>query len=339
MTLMQQAPEFLRGVKTPRTLMLLYHRINDLPFDPQLLAVTPEHFDQHLQVLQKRYRAQRFSDLTEASASRKVPTNSIVVTFDDGYADNLTNALPLLEKHEIPATVFVTTGIVRERKHFWWDDLARIALGEHSVPESLEIELDKFHTYSFAESTDWNVQRSTDWNLLGEQDPTPRHRLYREVSHFLRGASELERARVLGNLRDWAGLPAATESDCNALSVDELTQLGRSNLIEIGSHTVHHPVLSALSLTAQEAELCESKNYLESLLAREVSGFAYPYGTKADYTSETIAIVKAAGYKSACSNIAEAIWPGTDPFQFPRLLVRDCDGSEFENWLGQWFGE
>ncbi len=179
MTLMQQAPEFLRGVKTPRTLMLLYHRINDLPFDPQLLAVTPEHFDQHLQVLQKRYRAQRFSDLTEASASRKVPTNSIVVTFDDGYADNLTNALPLLEKHEIPATVFVTTGIVRERKHFWWDDLARIALGEHSVPESLEIELDKFYTYSFAESTDWNVQRSTDWNLLGEQDPTPRHRLYR----------------------------------------------------------------------------------------------------------------------------------------------------------------
>ena len=339
MTLMQQAPEFLRGVKTPRTLMLLYHRIDDLPSDPQLLAVTPEHFDQHLQVLQRRYCAQRFADLTEASASRKVPTNSIVVTVDDGYADNLTNALPLLEKHEIPATVFVTTGIVRERKHFWWDDLARIALGEHSVPESLEIELDKLHTYSFVEINNWCGQRSTDWNLLCEQDPTPRHRLYREASHFLRGASELERARVLRNLRDWAGLPAATESDCNVLSVDELTQLGRSDLIEIGSHTVHHPVLSALSLAAQEVELCESKNYLESLLDREVAGFAYPYGTKADYTSETIAVVKTAGYKSACSNIAEAIWPGTDPFQFPRLLVRDCDGSEFENWLGQWFGE
>ncbi|MBS1952677.1 MAG: polysaccharide deacetylase family protein [Cyanobacteria bacterium SZAS-4] len=339
MTLMQQAPEFLRGVKTPRTLMLLYHRIADLSSDPQLLAVTPEHFDQHLQVVRRKYRSHKFSALTESGASPKTPANAIVITFDDGYADNLTNALPLLEKHGIPATVFVTTGFVQERKYFWWDELARIILGEHSVPDSLELQLTELRSYSFVGITDWNAQRSAVWNLMCQQDPTQRHQLYREVSHFLRGASEAARASVLANLRDWAGLTVADESSCNALSVEALKRLARSNMIEIGSHTVDHPVLSTLSATAQETELRESKNYLESLLGHEVKGFAYPYGTRADYTAETTALVKTTGYKSACSNIAEAIWAGTDPFQFPRLLVRDCDGTSFEKWLGSWFGE
>ncbi|CAN5457799.1 polysaccharide deacetylase family protein [soil metagenome] len=338
-TLMQQAPEFLRGVKTPRILMLLYHRVSDLPSDPQLLSVRPAHFEQHLQVLQKKYRALKSSQLVETDTSQKVSTNSIVVTFDDGYADNLTHALPLLEKHEIPATVFVTTGIVQERKLFWWDELARITLGAHDVAKSLELQLDKFQSWTFDQINDWSVQCSTDWNLLCEQDPTSRHKLYRDVSHFLRGASEGERARVLQNLREWASLIATVDSDCNALTADELTKLGAADMIEIGSHTMHHPVLSALSASAQEAELRDSKLYLESLLGCEVQGFAYPYGTKSDYTSETTTLVKKVGYKSACSNIAEAIWAGTDSFQLPRLLVRDCDGSIFEEWLSQWFGE
>lgn len=360
MTVMQQAPEFLRGVKTPRTLMLLYHRIDDLSFDPQLLSVTPAHFDEHLQVLQKKYRALPLSHLIENGGSKRrfssssnlsgssdstisesvaKSANSIVVTFDDGYADNLKHALPLLEKHQIPATVFITTGIVQQRNHFWWDELARVVLGQHDVPEQLELTLSDSRAWTVDNAGGWSERCDADWNLLCEHDPTERHKLYRDVSCFLRGASEPERERVLECLRGWAGLAAPGEARCVALTTDELVTLSASELIEIGSHTVHHPVLSSLALAEQEAELRDSKKYLESLLEREVDHFAFPYGTKSDYSAETIALVKSAGYKSACSNIAEAIWAGTDQFQFPRLLVRDCDGDYFEKWIGAWFGE
>ncbi|MBI2809741.1 MAG: polysaccharide deacetylase family protein, partial [Candidatus Melainabacteria bacterium] len=338
MTLMPQAPEFLRGVKTPRTLMLLYHRINDLTCDPQLLSVTPEHFDQHLQVLQKKYRVVNSSHLVELDHSRKVSANSVVVTFDDGYADNLTQALPLLEKHEVPATVFVTTGVVEQRKHFWWDELSRLVLGEHDVPDKLQLTLEKSQHWNFSDIERWSDLRATGWNLTCAEDPTSRHQLYRDLSHFLRGASEQERDRVLESLRNWVCFTAPGASDCMALTADELIELSKVGSIEIGSHTVHHPVLSNLSSMAQESELRDSKQYLESLLGREVSGFAYPYGTKSDYTLETTELVKKVGYRSACSNIAEAIWAGTDSFQFPRLLVRDCDASAFEKSIGEWFG-
>lgn len=338
MTLMQAAPDFLRGVKTPRTLMLLYHRINNLTSDAQLLAVTPDHFDQHLQVLQKKYRAVNSSHLIESDNSRKVSANSVVVTFDDGYADNLLQALPLLEKHEIPATVFVTTGLVQQREHFWWDELSRLVLGDHDVPESLQLNLGESKHWNFSDIGRWSDQRAPEWNLICAEDPTSRHKLYRDLSHFLRGASEPERKYVLESLRNWARLEAPSDSDCIALTADDLIKLSTVESIEIGSHTVHHPDLSNLSSTAQESELRDSKQYLESLLGREIKGFAYPYGTKSDYTPETTELVKKVGYKYACSNIAEAIWAGTDSFQFPRLLVRDCDGSSFEKWIGQWFG-
>jgi peptidoglycan/xylan/chitin deacetylase (PgdA/CDA1 family) len=319
--------------------MLLYHRISDLPFDPQLLSVTPEHFDQHLQVLQSKYRAINSSDLVKSDDSRKVSANSVVVTFDDGYADNLIHALPLLEKHQIPATVFVTTGIVQQRKHFWWDELFRVVLGEHDVPELLELNLHKSQRWNLGDIDGWSERRAAEWNLVSTDDPTSRHRLYRDLSHFLRGASEPERESILECLRKWAGLKAPGESDCIVLTDEELIKLSSAILIEIGSHTVHHPVLSNLSSSAQEAELRDSKQYLESLLSHQVNAFAYPYGTKSDYTAETTVLVKKVGYQSACSNIAEAIWAGTDSFQFPRLLVRDCDGDSFEKWIGDWFGE
>ena len=63
-----------------------------------------------------------------------VPSAGVVVTFDDGYADNFHNAKPLLERYEIPATVFVTTGYLQDQREFWWDELERILLQPGTLP-------------------------------------------------------------------------------------------------------------------------------------------------------------------------------------------------------------
>jgi|688.fasta_scaffold106330_2 peptidoglycan/xylan/chitin deacetylase (PgdA/CDA1 family) len=358
MSLMQPVPEFLRGVKTPRVLMLLYHRIGDGASDPQLLSVTQKHFDEHLEVL-TRYRALNCFDIASIDGQRSFSTNAVAVTFDDGYADNLTNALPILQKYDTPAAVFISTGMVQERKQFWWDELTRIVFGAQKLPAVIELKLDKICRWNFAEIGNEhpheNATPKWNWNLLSKSDPTVMHAFYRQVSQYLRNTSGSERERVLGELRSWSGrglsdlpmpraMPSITStatigSGCNALTEEQIIELANSGFVEIGSHTVNHPVLAGLSEQEQRSELLTSKKFLESLIGREVHGFAFPYGTRADYTSETVSIVKEVSYKYACSNIAEVIWPGTDRFQLPRLLVRDCDGDYFQKWLSEWFGE
>jgi peptidoglycan/xylan/chitin deacetylase (PgdA/CDA1 family) len=107
-------------------------------------------------------------------------------------------------------------------------------------------------------------------------------------------------------------------------------------LIELGSHTVSHPVLSSLPAAAQQAEILGSKQRLESLIGREVSSFAYPYGSRADYTKTTTAIVRDSGFRLACANVPEGVSSSGDRLQLPRFLVRNWDGDEFERHLDTW---
>lgn len=341
---MVQAPAFIRGISKPRTLVLLYHRINTGRRDPQLLSVSPTNFSQHLEVLKKNFSIFTTSEVAAGDVSRKVSVNSVAVTFDDGYADNLTNALPLLAKHDVPATIFISTSFVKERRTFWWDELADTAFGEHEVSSMLELQLQEKNQFHFngCNSSNWVASASADdstWNVLSTHDPTTRHSLYRAASQYLRDAKDDDRQLVLQKLREWASAVKPLQAECQALTTMQLKELADCDLIEIGSHTVSHPVLSRLPVVDQKFELSESKQFLEEVLHRPIDGFAYPYGGKNDYSADTVQCVKEAGYKWAFSNVPEVVWNGTHRYQLPRLLVRDCDGEYFEKWLSEWFGK
>ncbi|MBE3119883.1 MAG: polysaccharide deacetylase family protein, partial [Candidatus Atribacteria bacterium] len=122
-----------------RVVILLYHRVFDAPSDPQLLCVHPERFGKHLEHLSRYYSVLSLSQLARALKERRLPKRAVVVTFDDGYADNLYNAKPLLEYYDIPAMVSVTTGYVGQAKEFWWDELERLLLLSPRVPEQLKV--------------------------------------------------------------------------------------------------------------------------------------------------------------------------------------------------------
>ena len=322
--------------------VLLYHRVATLRRDPQLLAVTPEHFAEHLEVLNRCAHPMSLADLAGDLGRKTVRPRSVVVTFDDGYADNLT-AAALLKAANVPATVFVATGYLDQRREFWWDELERILLSDVALPARIEltlvgesVEVDLRGT----DPIDTNACHAHDtWNVTHCNDPTPRHALYRRLFEPLRRAPHDERWEALDLLRRRADQPMTVRPAHRMMSEGEVRELASDGLIDVGAHTITHPVLSLRSTADQHREIVDSKKALERILDREVTTFSYPYGTRRDYTGETVELTRTAGFTCACSNFNEPIGRQTDLFQLPRVLVRDWDGETFlrhieEAWSG-----
>ena len=122
--------------------ILMYHRIGDPGCDPWGLAVRPERFAEHLNVLRRNARPIGLRRLAKELGEGTLKPGAVAVTFDDGYANNLYEAKPLLERHEVPATVFVTSGMVGREREFWWDELEAILLASRELPQTLRLEIE-----------------------------------------------------------------------------------------------------------------------------------------------------------------------------------------------------
>src|SRR5262249_15981713 len=116
----RQAAQQFRNRFDCKALILMYHGVAEVGSDAWSLFVTPQHFAEDLEVLRKHGRPMRLRRLAQAFGNVSLASRSVVVTFDDGYANNLHNARPLLERYDIPATVFLTTGYLGREYEFWW---------------------------------------------------------------------------------------------------------------------------------------------------------------------------------------------------------------------------
>lgn len=225
--------------------ILLYHRVSNTASDPHLLSVSPENFRAQLTYLSAHFNLISLYEMVNKIQKNNVDANDVVITFDDGYADNLYNALPILEELNIPATIFVTAGKIGSKQPFFWDIIV----------------------------------------------------------------DERDRGRPLTH--------------------PELRKLSNSNLIEIGAHTMSHVHLRDCSIEIQNKEIKKSKKILENLINKKVISFAYPFGWSGDYSSETVRLVKDAGYMYACAVEAMRISNSTNLYTIPRFVVRDWGLEEF----------
>lgn len=323
-------------------LILVYHRVAELSSDPQLMAVTPQHFAEHLEILGSKAFPISLQNLIKALGEGNIPNKGVVITFDDGYSDNLRLAKPLLERFHIPATVFVSSGAVGKERPFWWDELEGLLLRPGTLPETLHLNINgEIKIWELGEAAAYHEQdyrMNRGWSIIDRNDPSPRHSIYRSLCSQMRTLPSEEQRKILDDLSAWAGRPSFICDDHLPLTPCEIKDLVQGGLIEIGAHTMTHPVLSMLPYAAQKTEIQQSKIQLENVIGYPVTSFAYPYGAKIDYTIETVSMVQQAGFTCACSNIPEVTWNGTDPFQLPRVIVRDWDGETFTRMLKRWWG-
>jgi len=332
--LLGRAKRAVRRRFVPRPLILVYHRVAEVQIDPWRLCVSPANFDRQLGRLRAlRSRIVPVSELARGLAAKNAPRRAIAVTFDDGYCDNLEAARPLLEKYEIPATLFATAGYIGRGEEFWWDTLERVFLQPQSLPDVLELVVDgqTYHRELGAESelSESDALRWPDWKPFSEA-PTVRHQLHDELWEMLVQLRPDERDRVIAALLDWAGIGAPARPSHRPLSETELLRLRGDGLIEIGAHSMNHPALPALPAPLQAHELTRSKSRLEELLGEPVIGFSYPQGRTSQETEEQ---VRRAGYAFACGSGGTSVPRRPDIYQLPRLSVGDWDETRFASFI------
>lgn len=336
---LRQARHWLESRLAPPAIILMYHRVTELANDPYLLAVTPKHFAEHLEVIRAHGVPMRLQELVRSLRQGRVPRRAVAITFDDGYADNLHDAKPLLARHELPATVFIAAGQIGRGREFWWDELDRLLLQPGTLPPVLRLELNGIvHQWRLEEASTYaeaEYRRHHRWHIESSDDPGPRQRVFRALYGLLYSLPPSRREGVLDQLTAWAEAAPVARPSHRFLTADEAVRLAQGDLVEIGAHTMTHPVLATLPLPEQRREIQESKARLEALVSREVVSFAYPHGSS---TPETAASVGEAGFVCACSSHPDAVFGRADRFQLPRLGVRDWDGDTFARWFRWWAG-
>ena len=112
-----------------------------------------------------------------------------------------------------------------------------------------------------------------------------------------------------------------------------MAELASGNLIEIGAHSVTHPLLNTLPLASQQLEIHESKAFLEKLIGQPIRGFSYPNGAASECTRD---VVREAGFDFACASYNDVAWRGSNRFYLPRFWIGDWDAQTFSQWLQHW---
>jgi peptidoglycan/xylan/chitin deacetylase (PgdA/CDA1 family) len=311
---------WLRAQVYGGALILGYHRISSSPGVLDEVCVSPENFAEHLHELRKRTHPVRLSKLVQHLKDGSLPEKSIAITFDDGYADNLYSAKPLLEKYEIPATVFMCTGYMG--KEFWWDELERLVM-------SSQTELHRLHLQAEGKQFEWYKATGS----AEEGKPALREEFCRALYHFLLSLDVEDQNYTMAVIRSWSEVSSPGISAPRAMSEEELLRLVEGGLMELGAHTRHHPMLSQLSFERQKEEIQSSKRDLEALLTEKIAGFSYPNGRA---TVDVKRLVREMGFTYACTSLYDVVRPGSDVYELTRFWQKDVDGDQFWQGLRLW---
>lgn len=260
--------------RQPTFPIFAFHRVNDHG-DPFMAALPTEVFEQQIAFIASSYRVFTIEDLVERMGRGGVPRAAAAITFDDGYRDNLTHAAPILARHGVPATIFLTTGFVGTGELPWFD---RVALAFKASP--LE-----------ALCAPWGPRLSlaTGDDRLAALDCTLDH---------LKSVPDDERRQIVETLPDVLGTVPPRGFENIMLTWDDvraLTGLGFS----VGAHTVSHPILSRMSELQARVEIMGSRDMIASRCGATPRAFAYPNGGPRDYSEAVVRLVQEVGFTCA----------------------------------------
>ena len=284
--------------------ILMYHRVTDElgVSDAPYNAVSIDNFELQMQCLAANYNVITLDDLVIHSRhGQPLPENSAVITFDDGFRDNYTNAFPILKKHGLKATIYVCSGTVGNGKRLWFD---RVSLLLNST---------KVKSFRFPKVD------GEEFDMTGDH-----FSIHYRVHEIIKDYSPDQADEAISDLAESLEV---NESICmlskgsGMLSWDELREMQEYGII-IGAHTVSHPILSHLDDKTLEYEMLECQRVLQTNLCRPVQHFSYPNGRPCDYDDRALAIV-ADHYDSATTTTPGLTTEASDIYRLPRMHVDD----------------
>jgi len=299
----------LGGFNT-RLSILIYHRVLAQP-DP--LAPDEDDtkiFDQKMSWLSSYFKIMPLHEAVQKLRQDKLPPCTACITFDDGYADNATIALPILQKYGISATFFVSTGFL-DGGRMWNDtiiELVRQAPGPALDLRKMDLGLFEISTIHQRKQT-----INTLLNKLKYLPLKPRELKVEEMCTYS---------------------PAKLPKDL--MMTSEQVRLLHDSGMEIGGHTVNHPILARTEGTMAREEIANGKEVLESIIRSPVRAFAYPNGIPGqDYLSEHVQMVRDLGFEAAVSTSPGAAKNSSDIYQLPRIGPWDQEKFRFTLRMAQ----
>ena len=262
--------------------VLNYHRIDDPyregfdTFRPNISA-TPSDFALQMDYMSQHYNIISGADLVSfITGKRKLPPRAALITFDDGYYDNYTNAFPILKARKLPAIIFLTSNFIGTGRPFYWDLIAYCF--HHTNLEKVELP------------------------YLGLQswvDELTRNEVMQNWIQVLKQLSESDKQKVVNLLPKIMAVHIPGDAFKNLMmswsNAKELSENG----IEIGGHTASHPILTRITQDEVSSELLKCKQSIEEAINKPVLSFAYPNGKSTDFNAELMRGVYQAGFEVA----------------------------------------
>jgi len=316
-----------RSARAPQLLILMYHRVlpethPDMADVEPGMVVTPQSLDMHLSIVRRHFTLLHLSEwLALRAAGKPLPPKACVITFDDGWADNVEFAYPLLQKHRVPATIFLVADWVGTRNEFWPERLARLL--RHVGQQGPEL----FSSAAFA----WLRTNATTF-AFGAQPPT-REQLNQIFLHCKQWSDD-ELHRRLDELTQCSALPTLTTPVL--MNWTDVATLSASGLVEFGSHTCRHVRLrDGLDAGLMRHEVVDSHRLIREATGRAPETFCYPNG---DHSSQAVAQVREI-YKGAVST--QSGWNGvsSDGWLLRRIGIHNdvaADAVAFEARVSGW---
>lgn len=285
--------------------VLLYHRVLESKDDLLSEEVDKEEFERQVGALSKYFHVLSLSQAIEDMQKGVLPPNALCITFDDGYENNYSVALPVLKKHELSATFFVSSGYLDGG--IMWNDVIIELIRNAEVGE-----LDLSYANLGCHQIHKGMRERRE--LLDS--------LLKKIKHLDGG----ERNRIVAKIKENEAhlLPK------NLMMTSEQVKLMSESGMEIGGHTITHPILTKITSDQVNEEVAQDKKKLETIVGKEITSFAYPNGKKGrDYIDEHAQIVKNIGYRCAVTTDSGVTTVNSDVFQLPRYTPWDKDVNKF----------
>ena len=279
----------------PVLTILIYHQVMPVPDPLRPGEACAASFDRQMAFLARNFSVLPLVDAVAALGDGTLPRRACCVTFDDGYADNLTVAEPILARHHLPATVFVATAYLDGGRMFN-DSVIELV---RRVPDAV-LDLGALGLGVHPLATMQDRVRAIDALLaqLKYTEPPKRQAL---VTRMIEMAG-------------CAGLP--DDLMLTSRQMRELSDRG----VEIGGHTDAHAVLTTLSVDAARDEIAKGKSRIEAVLGKPVRTFAYPNGRPVrDYDAAHVAVVREFGFAAAVTTAGGVSGRDSDIHQLPRF--------------------